>query len=136
MKVNFIIDDNQFYFSNYYVFHKNEKHIIGRDLKFETEEDSFEFYIKTAWMKSKSYVLNENSNYLITVGNLITKTLYIKLVLAFIILLSLTLYFDNDFFWNLTTIMCIGWGFFQLYLYTFGVNHFIKVKIENKKLNP
>ena len=78
MIVDFIIDSNQLYFSSYYVINKNIKHEIKNDLKFQTKEDTFNFYIKTAWMKSKNYELKEDKNYLIKIGNLITKSLYIK----------------------------------------------------------
>lgn len=130
MKLNFIRDSNQFYVENYYIFLNNQKYKLPVHLNFEKQEGQFEFYVKTAWMKSKLYTITGDRNYVIRIGNIITQRIYFTVVITLLILLILASYLDTDFMWDLTTFLFLVGGCFQLYLYTFGQNFSIKVKIE------
>lgn len=129
MEIKFMKSKDQFYFLDYFVFVNKRKHKLNKMLVIQDEKQECDFYVKTFWAKSKLYHLDAGNQYTVNIGNIVTKRIYFFCVFIFLFLVALTFYFDNNFFWNLMTIVSVIILIFIFYIYTIGSKYFIKVEV-------
>ena len=132
MKLKFYIEKNPFYLMDYYYCTKENKQKIFNGAIIEEEDNIDKFFIKTSWLKSEVFKIDNRNDYIVNVKNLISKEFYIFILIVFFTLVFLTSYFDTDLLWNLTISFCIIVLSSMIFLYTIGQKYFFKIHISKE----
>lgn len=125
------IKSNNIDFHNYSIFLNNKKVDFNNSIKLNLTDNRNVFFVKTFWFKTKEYDIEANHNQcVIKIENLLSKKNYLIIMIIFSLLITLSLIINSQLIWNITagySLICL---LSQLYLYSFGRNHYIKVIIE------
>lgn len=125
------ISSNNLDFHNYSIFLNHKKVKLNETLNVDLEDKKQVFTVKTYWFKTKEYKLETNhKSCTVKIENFLSKKMYLFIISIFAFLIAICFIFDYQFIWNITVIYAILWLTFQLYMYSFGMKHYIKIKIE------
>lgn len=68
---------------DYYYCTKETKQKIFNGAIIEEKENIDEFFIKTSWLKSEVFKIDNKNNYIVNIKNLISKEFYILIIILF-----------------------------------------------------